>query len=225
MLTFKNITKKFGEIVALSNVSFEVKPGELVFITGPSGAGKTTVLRLILHEITPDSGDILLSNKSILKLKKRELPFFRRQIGVVFQDYKLLFDRTIGENVSLVLAVTGVSSSQQAARAREVLAYVGLGDRVNAFPSQLAGGELQRAVIARALSHNPKLLLADEPTGNLDPETSWGIMKLLQEINKKGTTILMATHNQNIVDEMKRHVIVIGKGKVVSDKENGKYKE
>lgn len=225
MLQFTNVIKKFGPIVALSDVSFDIKEGEFSFITGPSGAGKTTILRLILQEIQPDKGEILVSGKNIAKLKRKELPFFRRQVGVIFQDYKLLFDRTIGENVGLALAVSGLPVEKQIARAREVLSFVRLVDRFDAFPSQLAGGELQRAVIARALVHKPKILLADEPTGNLDPETSWEIIELMKDINEDGTTVLMATHNQDIVDKMKRRVVELSGGKVVRDQQNAKYKK
>ena len=224
MITFKDVSKKFGSIVALEGISFTIEPGEFAFITGPSGSGKTTLLRIILRELMPDAGDVLFGGKSIAELKSQDIPFYRRRIGVVFQDFKLLHDRTVGENVELALAVFDEPEEKQLSRAHEVLSRVGLAERVDAFPSQLAGGELQRAVFARALAHSPKLLLADEPTGNLDPDTAWEIVELMNDINKDGTTVLMATHNHDIVDRMKRHVIELRGGKIVRDQEHGKYK-
>lgn len=225
MIDFKNVTKRFGKITALDEVSFNLDKGEFAFVTGPSGSGKTTIIRLLLREIQPTSGEIIVADKNLKNVDKSEIPFFRRQIGCVFQDFKLLTDRTIGENIALTLAISGVSQQRQAERAREALSYVGLGDRVNSFPSQLAGGELQRAVIARAVVHNPKLLLADEPTGNLDPHTAWEIVQLLAKINKDGTTVLMATHNSEIVDRMRKHVIELKNGKVARDKKEGRYRD
>ncbi|MBI4058878.1 ATP-binding cassette domain-containing protein [Candidatus Microgenomates bacterium] len=225
MVKFAGATKKFGKILALDNVSFEVAGGEFVFITGPSGSGKTTVLRLILRDLQPDQGEILFDNKKLSDLKSDLIPLYRRHLGVVFQDFKLLPDRTVGENVMLALAVLGLPLAKQEHTATEVLSYVGLGDRANFFPAQLAGGELQRAVIARAIATRPKLLLADEPTGNLDPETAWNIMQIFEKINQDGTTIMMATHNHDIVDKMKKRVISLKSGKIVRDQPAGKYKE
>lgn len=226
MITFKKVTKSFGKITALDDVSFEIKPGEFAFITGPSGAGKTTIIRLILREVKADAGQVTFADRNIAQLKSAEIPHFRRQIGVIFQDFKLLFDRTLGENVGLVLSVLGLPADRQRVDALELLKKVGLANRFDAFPSQLAGGELQRAVIARALAVKPKLLLADEPTGNLDLDTAWEIIELMNDINKKdGTTILMASHNRDIVDKMKTHVVELKQGKVTRDKANGKYKE
>lgn len=225
MVDFKSVTKKFGSIVALSEVSFSIRAGEFAFITGPSGSGKTTVLRLILRDIRPTSGEITFAGHNLGALVSSQIPPFRRQIGCVFQDFKLLGDRTIGENVCLALAVSGDSRARQISRAKEVLSYVGLADRINSFPSQLAGGELQRASLARAIAPSPKLLLADEPTGNLDPTTALEIVNLMSKINKDGTTVLMATHNREIVDKMKRHVIELKNGEIVRDKESGKYRD
>lgn len=225
MIDFKNVTKKFGSIIALSEASFSISPGEFAFITGPSGSGKTTIIRLILRDIRPTSGEITFAGHNLGALVNSQIPPFRRQIGCVFQDFKLLGDRTVGENVCLALAVSGEGRAHQVSRAKEVLSYVGLGDRINSFPSQLAGGELQRAALARALAHKPKLLLADEPTGNLDPVTALEIVSLMSKINKDGMAVLMATHNREIVDRMKKHVIELKNGKVVRDKKEGKYKE
>lgn len=225
MIQFKNITKTFGSIAVLHDVSFEVEKAEFAFITGPSGAGKTTILRLILREILPDRGQILVGDRNLTNLKNSEVYLYRRQIGMVFQDFKLLADRTIGENVALALAVANIPGERRLEKVREVLSQVGLKQRGNSFPSQLAGGELQRAVVARAIVNNPKILLADEPTGNLDPDTAWEIIKLLDKICESGTTVLMATHNREIVDRMARHVIELKDGKVVRDKEKGKYHE
>lgn len=225
MIDFKNVTKKFGSIVALSEVSFSISPGEFAFITGPSGSGKTTIIRLILRELRPTSGGITFAGHNLGALVSSQIPPFRRQVGCVFQDFKLLGDRTIEENVCLALAVSGDSKARQISRAKEVLSYVGLGDRIDSFPSQLAGGELQRASLARAIAHKPKLLLADEPTGNLDPTTALEIVSLMSKINKDGTTVLMATHNREIVDKMKKHVIELKNGKVVRDKEGARYRE
>lgn len=225
MIDFKNVTKKFGSIVALSEVSFSISPGEFAFITGPSGSGKTTIIRLILRDIRSTSGEITFAGHNLGALVNSQIPPFRRQVGCVFQDFKLLGDRTVGENVCLALAVSGDSQARQVSRAKEVLSYVGLADRINSFPSQLAGGELQRASLARALAHSPKLLLADEPTGNLDPATALEIVSLMSKINKDGMTVLMATHNREIVDKMKKHVIELKAGKVVRDKQNAKYKD
>lgn len=223
MITFSQVTKTFGEITALSNVSFKVEDGEFAFITGPSGAGKTTIIRLILREILPDHGDIFLGKQKIAEIPQSQLPLFRREIGVVFQDFKLMLDETVFENIALALAVRGVAAKKQEEEVKRVLGEVGLATRADLFPAQLAGGELQRAVLARALVGKPQVLLADEPTGNLDPATSWQIVELLQEINKKGTTVVMATHNVAIVNKMQKHVIALDRGKVVRDQKNGKY--
>jgi cell division transport system ATP-binding protein len=223
MIKFDKVSKKFGEIIALSDISFEVEPGEFVFITGPSGAGKTTIVKLILAEIFPSQGKVYVLNENIKEIKAGKLPFFRQKIGVVFQDFKLLTDRTIFENTLLPLEVMGKKRLDAEKQVKEVLSLVGLEERMNLFPAQLAGGELQRACLARAIVGQPKLLVADEPTGNLDPSTSWQIVKLLKKINKLGTTVLMATHNMDIVDSLKERVIKMEKGKIVKDEKEGKY--
>lgn len=224
MVKFEKVTKKFGSITALEDVSFEVEEGEFAFITGPSGAGKTTVVRLLLREYKPDQGKVLIDGKDIGALKTKEIPYFRRKIGVVFQDFKLLSDRTVFENVQIALQVAKDIGNAQA-QVKEALEKVGLLDRADLFPRQLAGGELQRTVIARALVGEPKLLLADEPTGNLDPATARQIVALLDDAAKNGTTVIMATHNAEIVNSTRRHVIQLKGGKLTGDKKNGRYEE
>lgn len=216
MLVFKNVTKKFGGITALENVSFEVKRGEFVFITGASGAGKTTVLRLILAELKPTKGEVLLEGKNISKLKNKHIPKLRQQMGVVFQDYKLLDEKTVRENIEVALSVVGLPRQRWNKRIGNVLKLVGLSNRDHLFPSQLSGGELQRVSLARALVVNPKLLIADEPTGNLDWKTASGIMNLFKKINDEGKTVIVATHHKLTVEKFKKRVVRIEGGKVVS---------
>lgn len=225
MVKFDQVTKKFGSITALSEVSFEIDQGEFVFVTGPSGAGKTTLIRLLLREIKPDSGQVLIEGKDLSLLRSREIPYFRRKVGTVFQDFKLLPERTVFENVALAVEITGEKQESAEKKIKEALDEVGILEKANLFPRQLAGGEQQRAVMARALVGSPKLILADEPTGNLDPVTSRQIVSLLDKAAKAGTTVLIATHNENIVNSLKRRVITFKKGKVVSDKALGKYEE
>jgi len=217
MLKFKNVSKNFGPIQALTDISFAVEPGEFVFITGPSGAGKTTLLRLLISQIRPSEGEIYFDGLEVHKLKSRQIPHLRRDIGPVFQDYKLLSDRTIFENALVALAVKGTPKPERDPRVEQVLSLVGLSERANLFPSQLSGGELQRAALARALVVNPKLVFADEPTGNLDPKTAEGIMELLQKINEEGKTVIVTTHSTELVDKMKKREIVIEEGKLSRD--------
>jgi cell division transport system ATP-binding protein len=224
MIKFKNVTRQFGEVVALEKVSFEIAPGGFVFITGPSGAGKTTIIRLILREILPTAGLVEIDGVDLSQLPAKKIPELRQKIGVVFQDFKLLPDQTVSENVALPLKVLGKGEEEISQEVEKVLDLVGLEGRADFFPSQLAGGELQRTCLARAVVGKPKIVLADEPTGNLDLATSWQIMKLLKEINKLGKTVIMATHNFEIVNSLKTRVIELEKGKLVSDKEKGKYK-
>lgn len=219
MLFLKNVTKRFGDIAAVNDVSFEVGRGEFVFLTGPSGAGKTTILRLILRELKPDSGELKIDDIDITSLHSSDIPRLRQKIGTVFQDYKLLPERTTRENVEVALAVSGVDSGQWKARVDQVLGLVGLSARSELFPAQLSGGELQRVSLARALVVNPILILADEPTGNLDWDTADSMMELFDKISKEGKTILMATHNREIIDKMKKRVISMKDGKIV-----GKHK-
>lgn len=224
MIEFKQVTKQFGDgTVALDKVSFIVKPGEFVFLVGPSGAGKTTILRLLIRDLSPTSGSIFLEKEELNALHPRKIPGLRRKIGAAFQDYKLLWDRTIFENVSLPLEIIGEFPRIIKKEVLEILELVGLEKRSDLFPLQLSGGELQRTVIARALAARPSILFADEPTGNLDPGTSWQIVKLLKKINEKGKIVIMATHNFDIVDSLNERVITLEKGKIISDKKKGKY--
>ena len=214
MIKFENVSKSFGSIVALSNVSFEIKEGEFVFLTGPSGAGKTTILKMILREYLPDTGKVFFDEEDITQIKEKDVPLLRQKIGIVFQDFKVLPERTVAENVEVALAVTGVEENEWEKRVDHVLKLVGLSKRANLFPSQLSGGELQRVSLARALVVNPKLILADEPTGNLDWDTAAGIMELLEKINKEGKTIIMATHHQGLIKHSKHRSVELKEGKV-----------
>lgn len=223
MIQFTNVGKKFGNITALDDITFKVEPGEFVFLTGPSGAGKTTLIKLILREFPQTSGSIILDGTNYEKISSKEILNLRRKIGVVFQDFKLLDDRTVFENVAITLEVLGRDKKLINEHVREILKLVGLEEREHLFPAQLAGGELQRVCIARAVVGNPKILIADEPTGNLDPATSWQIVKLLKKINKFGTTILMATHNVDVVNSLSERLIVINQGKLLKDEIGGKY--
>lgn len=215
ILEFKDVSKSFGRIKALNNVSFEVGKGDFVFIVGPSGAGKTTLLRLLMAEISPTSGEIIFAGKNISNLKKSEVPFLRQTMGIVFQDFKLLSDRTVYENVAIALAVKGVSESHWGARVNKILKEVGLLERSDLFPSQLSGGEIQRVALARALVVEPDIIFADEPTGNLDWETADSIMDLFVKINKEGKTVIVSTHNKEIIDKLGKRVIKLKDGKIV----------
>lgn len=224
VIKFQDVSKKFGSsISALSDINLEIKSGEFVFIVGPSGAGKSTLLRLIAREYLPSSGNILIDNQDITKLKSKEIPLFRRKIGYVFQDFKLLDDRTVFENVALALEVRGFNDNEIKKEVERILKLFEIWDRRNLFPQQLSGGEAQRTAIARAIIGKPDLLLADEPTGDLDPQTAWGVIQLLNEINSWGTTVLMATHNAEIVNSLKRRVLYVKGGKITKDKSEGKY--
>lgn len=224
MLSIKNVTKTYGDIVALEDISFDVDKGEFVFITGPSGAGKTTLMKLILHEILPDSGEILFEEKDITKITKKEVPQLRQKIGVVFQDFKVLPERTLRENVDIALAVIGLPRNEWLARTDHVLDLVGLSNRSEMFPSQLSGGELQRVSLARALVVNPEMILADEPTGNLDWETADKLVELFEKINKEGKTIIMATHHQLLIEKLGKRVVKLAPAKVIEKKEGSKKK-
>jgi len=223
VINIEKITKKFGDIIALSEISFKIEKGEFVFLTGPSGAGKTTLIKLLLAEYSPTLGEIEINGEKLNKVPKNKLHLWRRKIGVVFQDYKLFSDRTVFENVALPLEISRTPVSELNEKVDKILNLVGLTERAYLFPAQLSGGELQRASLARAVVTGPEILLADEPTGNLDPKTSAEMIELFTEINKKGTTILMATHNQGVVDSFKGRVIELDKGKLVRDEAEGKY--
>jgi cell division transport system ATP-binding protein len=216
MISFKNVTKSFGSINALKNVSFEVADGEFVFLTGPSGAGKTTILKMILRDTIPDSGTVTFDNVDVTDISQKEIPQLRQQMGIVFQDFKVLPERTVKENVEVALAVSNVPQEEWEKRVGHILKLVGLSSRSKLFPSQLSGGELQRVSLARALVINPKIILADEPTGNLDWKTAEGIMDLLEQINKEGKTILMATHHEGIIKHAKHRIIHLEDGKITN---------
>lgn len=217
MLKLSNVTKKYGDITAVENIGFDVSDGEFIFITGPSGSGKSTILKLILRQIFPDEGEIVFDGSDLGKLKNREIPKIRQKIGVVFQDFKMISERTLRENIEVALAVLNVPLKEWNDRVNHVAKLVGVGDRLDFFPSQLSGGELQRGALARALVVNPVLILADEPTGNLDWKTAEGIIDLFEKINAEGKTIVMATHHMGIIDKHKKRTIELKNGKIVSD--------
>jgi cell division transport system ATP-binding protein len=221
MIKLDKVSKKFGTgEYALEEVNLNIDPGEFVFLVGPTGAGKTTIFRLLTREMLPTEGTIVINNWDIVNLPNSKVPHLRKKIGVVFQDLKILQDRTIFENVLMPLEVMDTEVNEARKRAEEVLFQVGLMDHKEKFPMQLSGGQLQRAAIARALVLSPDILLADEPTGNLDMATSWEIVNLLSDINRKGTTILMATHNLDIIKNLSKRVVRLEKGKVVHDDKN-----
>lgn len=226
MIRFENVKKIYftsKPILALDNISFEIKEKEFVSIVGRSGAGKTTLLKLILGIEKPTEGKIFFEDREINKLKQKEIPEFRRKIGIVFQDYKLLPSKTTYENVAYALEVLGKSDQEIARDVPKVLEIVGLLDRAQNFPSELSAGECQRAAIARALIHRPKVILADEPTGNLDPYHSLEIIRLLLKINEMGTTLILATHNKEIINRLGKRVITLEKGKIIRDEKRGYF--
>lgn len=224
MIELKNVSKVYkNNHIALSNVNFKVQKGEFVFLVGPSGAGKSTILKLLMKEIEPTSGDIVVNNTNITALKRKEIPYYRRSIGVVFQDFRLLPDKTVYENVEFAMQIVEASHKDIKKRVPQVLDMVGLYSKQKNYPHQLSGGEQQRVAIARAIVNNPKLLICDEPTGNLDPDTAQEIMSLINDINKSGTTVLMVTHAKDLVDRMKKRVIAIEKGVIVRDQQRGVY--
>ncbi len=224
MLRLYNVSKVYqNNVKALDNVNLHVRKGDFLFLVGPSGAGKTTLARLIFREELPTRGQIIFNGKNVIRMRAGEVPFHRRKIGMVFQDFRLLPLKNVYENISFALEVTGAPPREIKRRVPEVLKLVGLEGKAKMFPHQLSGGEQQRVCVARALVNNPLLLIADEPTGNLDPDTSWDLMKLFQRINEQGTTIIMATHAWDIVDAMKKRVVALSKGRVVRDEEGGAY--
>ena len=224
MISLQRVTKVYRNgVTALEDVSVEVEKGEFVFVVGPSGSGKSTLIRLLLKEEEPTKGDVYIAGKYLNKYSGWKVPQLRRNIGTVFQDYKLLQDKTAFENVAFALEVIGKQKHVIDQRVPEILDYVGLGDKLNSFPDELSGGEQQRVSIARACVNRPLVLLADEPTGNLDPGTSVDIMRLLDKVNRIGTTVVMATHDQAIVDAMRKRVIELEKGRVVRDQARGVY--
>lgn len=224
IIRFESVTKKFSSsITAVDDINLEIQSGEFVFLVGPSGAGKSTLLRLLTRENLPSSGKIQVGDTDVTKLKSSDIAHYRRKIGFVFQDFKLLDDRTVFENVALTLEVRNYSEDEIHKEVERILKLFEIWGRRNLFPNQLSGGEAQRTAIARAIIGKPEILLADEPTGDLDPQTSWGVMQLLNEINSWGTTIVMATHNHEIVNSLKRRVVLVKEGKIVKDIKEGKY--
>jgi len=223
MIIFDEVTKHYGAHKVLDNVSFTIQPQEFVTVVGASGAGKSTLIKLLLCEEKPTFGRITIDDKDIHLLKEKYVPYYRRQIGVVFQDFKLLPNKTVFENVAFAMEVSGKSDAEIRKGVMKILDLVGLKERANQFPSELSGGEAQRVGIARALVFEPKFLIADEPTGNLDPKNAADIGKLLMKINDLGTTVLLVTHNPEIVDLIHRRVITLDKGKIAKDRKKGKY--
>ncbi len=219
----KNYSKDSGE-PAINKVSLHVAPKEFVILIGKSGAGKSTLLKLLTREIKPDSGKIVVGGIDYDDLADKHIPLLRRKIGVVFQDFKLLPKRTVYENIAFALEISGMSNREIKGAVPKVIDIVGLTGKENKFPNQLSGGEKQRVAIARAIVRQPKILIADEPTGNLDPTNTWGIVRLLEKINRYGTTVLLTTHNTEIVNRLKRRVLTIDNGSIVSDQSEGSYK-
>ncbi|NLL93998.1 MAG: cell division ATP-binding protein FtsE [Clostridiales bacterium] len=224
MIVLENVSKNYSAgAPAINNIDLKIEKGEFVFIVGDSGAGKSTLIKLLLKELEPTTGKIYINDKFVNKLKRRKVPYLRRDIGVVFQDFRLLKDRNVYDNVAFAQRVIEVPSKVIRRRVPAMLSMVGLAEKYRSFPKELSGGEQQRVALARALVNNPPILLADEPTGNLDPKNSWEIMKLLEEINKRGTTVVVVTHNKEIVDAMQKRVICMQKGVIISDEKKGGY--
>lgn len=224
MIEFKNVTKVYNNNVkALDGVNLEIQSGEFVFLVGPSGAGKSTFIKMLLKEVEPSTGSIFMNGTDLSTIKRRQVPYYRRKIGMVFQDFRLIPNLNVYENVAFAMRVVEASQKEIRKRVPMVLSLVGLSNKYKMFPNQLSGGEQQRVSIARAIVNNPQVLIADEPTGNLDPETAKEIMSLIDDINRAGTTVVMATHAKDIVNNMKKRVIAIEKGAVARDEKRGKY--
>lgn len=224
MLIMTDVSKVYPSgSVALQDINVHIEPGEFVFVVGPSGAGKSTFIKMLFREVLPTTGSIFVNGTDIMALTPREIPYMRRQLGIIFQDYRLLPDRTVYENVAFAMQVIEAPHRKIKRQVLNVLDLVGLRHRSDAYPNELSGGEQQRIAIARAIVNDPLLVIADEPTGNLDPETSWDIMEIFKEINATGTTIVMATHDKEVVDAMGKRVIAIEKGRIVRDEHEGVY--
>lgn len=228
MIQFFNVNKVYeGEVKveALKDINLQIENGEFIFLVGPSGAGKSTLTKLIIREETPSSGQVMVNGKSLARLKQREIPHYRRRIGFVFQDFRLLMSRTVYENVAFAAESVEMSAAEVRQRVPMVLDMMGLGSKKDFYPHQLSGGQQQRLGIARAMVNNPTMIIADEPTGNLDPETSQDIMRIFKAINSRGTTVLIATHDKEIVNQMRQRVIALKDGLIVRDQSHGGYHE
>ncbi len=226
IIYLENVSKTYSAgVAAVDNVNLSVKRGEFVFVVGENGAGKSTLFKLLLRELTATEGKVYVMGQDVGKLRHRQIPVYRRQIGVVFQDFRLLTDRNVYENVAFAQRILEVPTEEIRKNVPTILATVGLAGKYKAKIRELSGGEQQRVALARALINSPDILLADEPTGNLDPQNAWGIMDLLEEINAQGTTVIMITHNKEIVNEKRKRVIALKKGVIVSDQEEGEYVE
>ncbi len=224
MVELVNVSKKYPNgTIALQNVSLKINKGDFAFIVGSSGSGKSTLLKLLMHEEIVSEGEVLVNGFQMSTLEPKQIPYLRRGLGMVFQDFRLLPNKTVYENIAFAMHITECLPKEIRRQVPMALALVGLSRKANAYPNQLSGGEQQRVAIARSLVNNPALLIADEPTGNLDPENSWEIMKLLMEVNQRGTTVIVATHEKGIVDSMKKRVIAIDKGRIVRDQQKGIY--
>lgn len=224
MIEFRNVSKSYGkQIQALKNISLNIERGEFVTLVGPSGAGKSSLIRLLTREELPSSGEIVVAGRDITKLRGRELPYYRRKVGVIFQDFKLLPQKTVAENVAYALEVSDAPPDEISRKVPLILDLVGLSHRMKNRPNELSGGERQRVSIARALVHTPKILIADEPTGNLDPVNTWEIIELLFKINKRGTIVILATHDREVVNALEKRVVTLKDGVVISDQAKGKY--
>ena len=226
MISLKNVTKIYAEgDGGVSDINLEIEKGEFVFIVGPSGSGKSTLISLILKEINPDKGQIMVNGMMTTKMRRRRIPYLRRSMGVVFQEYRLLANKNVYENIEFAMEVVEAPRRLIRRNIPAVLSLVGLQKKAKSFPDQLSGGEQQRIAIARAIVNNPPILIADEPTGGLDPDTADEIMELLEEINRRGTTVVMATHAKNIVDKMQKRVVNLDNGRIVRDVKKGGYSE
>lgn len=224
MIEFINVNKKYNhDVLALENINIKIEKGEFVFLVGPSGSGKSTFLKLMIKEEDLTSGKILIDSKDITKVKDKDIPFLRRKIGFVFQDFRLLYDRTVSENIEFALRVVEASEREIRTQLKNVLQLVGLSGKENFYPNQLSGGEQQRVALARALATKPPIIIADEPTGNLDPNTADEIFKMLLDINARGTTVLVVTHAKDIVNKLNKRVIALDHGKIVKDDQKGGY--
>ena len=224
MIELREVTKEYSKgVAALNGINLKIEQGEFVFIVGDSGSGKSTLIKLIMKELEPTSGTIIVNGNNLSRMKHRKVAMYRRNIGVVFQDFRLLPSKTVYENVAFAMQVVETNPKYIRRNVPQILSMVGLGKKAKAYPNQLSGGEQQRVALARAIINRPPILLADEPTGNLDPDTAWDIMELIQEINRNGTTVVISTHAKEIVDKMQKRVIKINKGVVLNDVEGGGY--